>query len=212
MNDSTPESRSVVRLPTADEREGAVRVLTEAFSKDAIAVDEFERRVAEVYSAEDSKALQAILSDLPVAASGSDTNLPATVDRSTSLIRPEAQSMTSVLSSIERRVTGPVPERVDVKSIMGSLEVDFRRADFPPGVTEIHVDAILGSVEIELPDYVEIQDDKFALLGNFSIRGRRRRKNRDRKGERFGGADQEGKPIVRLTGRSILASVEVDMD
>ncbi|MEM7414887.1 MAG: LiaF domain-containing protein [Gemmatimonadota bacterium] len=208
MSDSTPESRAVTRLPTAEEREGAVRALTEAFSKDAIAIDEFERRVAEVYDVQDSKALQAIIRDLPAAPTSPEaTNLPVPVDHAGALVRPPAQKMTSVLSSIERRVTGPVPEVVDVKSIMGSMELDFRRAEFPPGVTEIRVEAIMGSVEIELPDHVEIQDEKFAFLGNFSIKGRKRRKrDRDRDDQ------QRDAPVVRLTGRSILASVEVDMD
>lgn len=209
MSDSRSESRAVTRLPTAEEREGAVRTLTEAFSNDAILVDEFERRVAQVYSAQDSTALQAIVRDLPVVTpEPAETTLPAPIEQSTALARPEGQKMTSILSSIERRVTGPVPERVDVKSIMGSMELDFRRADFPPGVTEIHVEAIMGSVEIELPDHVEIRDEKFAFLGNFSIKGRRRRK-RDRRDR---DDDREGAPVVRLTGRSILASVEVDMD
>ena len=199
MSDSKPEPASITRLVSAEEREAAVSRLTAAFAQDAIAVDEFERRVAEVYEAKTAKALAKVTHDLPDSGSGT-SSVPAPAERPTALTRPPAQEVSSILSSIERKVHGPVPEQLDIRAVAGSAEVDLRRAEFPPGVTEIRVDAILGNIELELPDYVHVEHEGRAFLANFSVKGRTR--------PRGDGAV----PVVRITGRSIFANVEVELD
>lgn len=200
MSESTSESGALARRVTATEREHAVTRLTTAFTEDAIAVGEFERRVAEVYRAESAEALQEVTRDLPAPSPAEGGTLPAPVERSTALARPPRQQVRCVLSSVERRLQGPVPEHLHLRSIAGSLEVDLRRAEFPAGVTEIHVDAVLANIEIELPDHVDVEDEGSALLGNFSVRGR------SRPGR--GG----GTAVVRIVGRAVLSNVEVEQD
>lgn len=73
-------------------------------------------------------------------------------------------------------------------------------AEFPPGVTEINVRAVMGNVELELPEHVRVEDEGRALLANFSLRGR----TRAREGEAV--------PMVRITGRWIMSNVEVEID
>lgn len=206
MTDPKRESRAVTRPPSPEEQEAAVRRLTAAFADDAIPVDEFERRVSEVYRAPSAGALAAITDDLPSRAgesgvqSGEAGSVPVRIDRENRLARRPVQRVQSFLSSVERRVPGPMPERLDVRAVMGALEVDLRKAEFPPGVTEISVEAILGSIEIELPEHVHVEDDGHAFLGCFSVRGR----SRSREGL--------SAPVVRITGRSILANVEIELD
>lgn len=199
MSESKPESHAMTRLVSADEREEAVKLLTAAFADDAIPMAEFERRVAEVYGADTAKALQAITRDLP-AAGPEQAAVPAPVDQPTAVTRRPTQRFASVLSSMERRIQGPMPERLVVRSVLGSLELDLRSAEFPPGVTEIRVRAILGNIEIELPGHVRVEDEGHAFLGAFSVRGR----SRSREGDTA--------PVVRITGRSLLANVEVELD
>ena len=199
MSESSPDPGAVARLVSDNEREQAVTRLTAAFASDAIAVDEFERRVAEVYRAESATALRAITRDLPEPAAGA-APLPAVVDQPTGVARRPSQQIGSVLSSVERSVDGPMPERLDIRSVVGSLELDLRRADFPPGVTEIRFNAILGNIEIELPRHVRVEDEGQTFLGNLSVRGRTRSERSD------------DTPVVRIIGRSILANVEIELD
>lgn len=201
MSESTPDSRALTQLPTAEEREHAVKLLTAAFAEDTIPVAEFERRVAEVYAVQSSTALQETTRDLP-AAPAEGSGVPAPVDQPSAIARRPSQQLNCVLSSVERRLDGPMPERLAAKSIVGSLELDLRRADFPPGVTEIHIDAVLGNIEIELPDHVRVEDEGHAILGTFSVRGRSRRRDRD----------HDSASVVRITGRSILSNVEIELD
>lgn len=201
MSERQTESHAVTRLVSPDEREAAVKLLTTAFADDVIAVDEFERRVAAVYGAESSGALQEVISDLPAPAATGPAPVPAVVEAPTPLVRRSSQQVQSVLSAVERRVDGPMPERLDVRSVLGSVELDLRRAEFPPGVTEIHLKAVFGSIEIELPEHVRVEDEGHAILGMFSVSGRSRRRE-----------DGEDTPVVRITGRSLFGSVEVELD
>lgn len=198
------DSTDLTRLATAEERDAAVKRLTTAFAEDAIAVDEFERRVAEVWRATTSHALVELTRDLPAPASGdSRPAVPARrgPPRALDVPRERSRQIASVMSSIERRVNGTLPERLLVRSVMASVELDLRDADFPPGVTEIRVRAIMGSIEIELPSHVEVEDHGRSFMGSFVVRGPRRR-----------GPRSPDAPLVRITGRSIASSVEVESD
>lgn len=200
-SESESESRAVTRLVTAEEREEAVRLLTSGFASDTLSVDEFERRVAEVYRAESPQALQKITADLPAATPDATSSaVPARVDSPTDIARRPSSQIASVLSAVERSVQGPMPECLEVRSTVGSLELDLRRADFPPGVTEIRIRSLLGNIEIELPEHVRVENEGHAFLGSFSVRGRSRARGDD------------SAPVVRITGRAILANVEVELD
>ena len=206
MSDSPPSDGSVpARLVTSEEREAAVKRLTSAFAEDAIPVEEFERRVAAVYEAASAQALVPLTRDLPTAAGGA-SSLPARADASRAIDapRPRSRRIASVLSGIERNVAGPMPEVLHVRAVMGSVELDLRDAEFPPGVTEIRIRSIMGNVEIDLPETVRIENDGKAFMGHFSVQKRVR-------GSRGRVPDPQA-PVVRITGRSIMASVEVEVD
>ena len=205
MSESSPSDGSVpARLVTTEEREAAVKRLTSAFADDAIEVAEFERRVAEVYKAADVKALDALTRDLP-AAPAAGAKVPAVSDTAGALApRPRRRRIASVLSSVERRVGGPMPEVLHVRAVMGNVELDLRDADFAPGVTEIRIRSIMGNVEIELPRHVRVENDGRAFLGHVAVETR---------GRGRGGREADAQaPVVRVTGRSLMASVEVEID
>jgi hypothetical protein len=204
MTDTPPDDGSVpARLLTSEERESAVKRLTSAFADDAIAVDEFERRVAAVYQAASVQALVALTRDLPAAGtSGSSMLAPREHPGALDVQRPRSRRIASILSGIERNVAGPMPEILHVRAVMGSVELDLRDAEFPPGVTEIRIRSIMGNVEIDLPETVRIENDGKAFMGAFVVTSRHRR-GRERTGS---------EPIVRITGRSIMANVEIEAD
>ncbi len=204
MTESNADSHLPARVVSSEQREAAVKTLSAAFASDAIPVDEFERRVADVYKAASLSALRKITEDLPAPEGTTeireDSVAPVPIVSATGVVRRDHQNVESFLSSVERNVQGPMPEQLNLRSVVGSLELDLRGADFPPGVTEIRVEAILGNIEIELPDYVSVEHEGRAILGAFSVRGRSR------------GRRREERPVVRITGRSILGNVEVEVD
>lgn len=193
----------LTRLVTAEERDAAVGRLTAAFAEDAFPVAEFERRVSEVWRVATAGELVALTRDLPAAPAGAGatrTESPASGSAPVP-VRGSAvpQRLSSIMSNLERRVHGPLPERLRIQATMGNVELDLRDADFPPGTTEIEVKALMGNVEIELPAHVVVEHRGRAFMGGFVVEGRR-------------GVRTSDAPIVRISGRAILSSIEVEID
>ena len=59
--------------------------------------------------------------------------------------------MLSILSGAQRRGTWSVPKNLRVIAVMGGVDLDFRDAEFGPGVTEVNVTAVMGGIAIVVP-------------------------------------------------------------
>ncbi|MEK9509091.1 DUF1707 domain-containing protein [Gemmatimonadota bacterium Y43] len=197
-----PPQHVATRLVTAEERDAAVGRLTAAFADDVLPVAEFERRVSAVWRVATAGELLSLTRDLPTVQEA--TSVADSRDGSAS-VAPRSSTaprrLNSIMSSVERRIHGPMPERLRVQATMGSVELDLRDAEFPPGVTEIRVKALMGSVEIDLPPHVVVDDRGRAFMGSFTVSGSGRLRASD--------ADA---PIVRISGHAMLASIEVEID
>lgn len=186
-------TRLPVRAPLPSEREALIALLSEAFTRGDLTTEEFENRVAQAYRAATRPALDSLGADLgdarPGSAVASGPALPATA--------PEVKA---VFSSVERTHRGPVPAGLSIHALFGNVEMDFRRADFGPGVTEIVVKTLFGSVELELPSHVDVELDVTALLAHVGVEGGRRSRT----------DGPASRPRVRVVGRAVLSSVEVE--
>lgn len=200
MTDSSSDSTDLTVLASSDAREAAVGRLSLAFAEDVLPMAEFERRVSEVWRVSTAAELAELTRDLPT---GQETAaVPAARPaQSLSPAQGPPQRIRSVMSNLERSFHGPVPARLSIQATMASVELDLSHAEFSPGVTEIHLKAVMGSIEIELPDHVQVEDHGRSFIGSFVVRTPRQRRDRS--------ADA---PVVRITGRALLSSVEVEVD
>jgi hypothetical protein len=102
-----------------------------------------------------------------------------------------------VLGSCERRGSWNVPSYIDARVTLGTMTIDLREADLGPDTT-IEANLTLGSLEVIVPDDVEVDVDVDMLVSNVE--------NHDR--ERFG----VGWPAarrVRVIGKARFANCEV---
>lgn len=173
--------------PTAAARDQVVELLTRHFANDGIALDEFERRTAAVFTARSTDELRALVADVPGVKSGA---LPVVI--------PEHGRVSAVLSSAEQQSTMVVPRYLEVVAVLGNVELDLRDATFGDGVTVIEVRSVLGNVELTLPHDVRIEMAGNALLGSFASHGGPAVTN-----------DSAPRRVVRVTGRAVLGNVEV---
>ncbi len=179
-------------------RERAVEALTRGYAEDQLTEDELEERLDRAYRATTLAELEALTANLPVARTA-ETRAAATAaakHASKTSLAPAPRRIKAVLSGHEAVVAGPVPRRMSVKSVMGYVELDMRRADFEPGVTVVDVRSVMGYVRILLPTDVRVESDGRALLGYFSFRG----------GSSPGVTDRER--VVRITGRAVMGYAE----
>jgi len=169
-------------------RERVIALLTERYSQDHLTLDEFERRAAAAYAARSPDELAELTADLP----GGD--VPA------ARASLPAGNVGVVLGSIVRDMHA-VPRALDVRTVLGNVELDLTHASFAPGVTEISLHAFMGNIEIQLPPHVGVEDHVSAVLGSFEYR----------RHPRASSWVESSKitSVVRFTGRVTMSSAEV---
>lgn len=179
---------------SSDQREAAIARLSDAFARDLLTIEEFERRADDVYRAETTTALAVLTQDLPEPTADAETG--------TAVIPHErvGARVSAFLSSVERGGPLEIPRELRIRARLGHVLLDLRDARLQPGVTEIDVRALMGNVEILLPDSVAVEHGGRAILGNFSTRGGR--------GSTGEGGEGSVARTVRIAGRAILSNVE----
>jgi hypothetical protein len=105
-----------------------------------------------------------------------------------------------VLGSIVRDMHA-VPRVLDVRTVLGNVELDLTHASFAPGVTEIALHAFMGNIEIQLPAHVGVEDHVSAVLGSFEYRRHPRATS--------WAESHHVASVVRFTGRVTMSSAEV---
>ena len=186
MSDSSPASLANQMTPAFDARERVVELLQLRFADDRLSMEEFERRVALAYSTATIAELDALVGDLLPAVAPDAAPAPATA------------RILTILSNNERSGSMLLPQRLEIVTVMGNVELDMRDATFAPGLTEIDISAALGNVEITLPWGIRVESTGSAFLGNFDCRA----------GSETGITTRPGQ-MIRITGHSVFSSVEI---
>jgi hypothetical protein len=110
-------------------------------------------------------------------------------------VEPETETVLSILGGSARRGVWEPAERVRAIAVLGGAQLDFRDAVLLEGVTEVHVVAVLGGVEIRVPADVEVEVSGIGILGGFPpLR------------HRGGGGDG---PRLHIRGVAVLGGVDV---
>lgn len=196
------------RPPSDQTRQVTIDALMEHFANDVMDVDEFERRVGIAHSATTADELKELLKDLP-----GGGNLPATTEGSpdADLVRAREYTVTSgvqredkgfvvaCLGGTSRRGRWTPARKNYAVAIMGGAELDFREAVFSPGVTEVHVYALWGGVDIIVPPGINVESRGIALLGGF-----------DHSADSVYSSDPN-QPTLRITGVALMAGVDVSV-
>jgi hypothetical protein len=121
------------------EREHVVEVLQKAIGKGLISLDEFSERTDTALAAKTRGELNAVLVDLPGLVHAE--NAPAAT-------APPQIELRSTMSSLKRSGPWVVPQRLLIRSRMGSTELDFTDAVINTRQVEIELDVAGGSVEL----------------------------------------------------------------
>ncbi|HET9798452.1 MAG TPA: LiaF domain-containing protein [Gemmatimonadaceae bacterium] len=185
-----PTNGSVGGAISPAAREHVIARLTERYTQDHLSLEEFERRAEAAYAVTTPAALAELTADLGADADG------------LSPVRASIPSMQVrvMLGSVSREMV-EVPRRLDVRSLLGNVELDLTRARFAPGVTEIALHAVMGNIEIQLPANVGVEDHVSAMLGSFEYRSQPRASSWTE--------SSRVDSVVRFTGQVTLSSAEV---
>ncbi len=163
------------------ERQREIERLRVCTADGRLTLDEFAERVGEVYAARTWAELTRPTADLPQLAAA-----PAVVERTSTI---------GVLSGARQCGRWRPARSFDAVAVLGSAQVDLCDAVFE-GDLVIRAWAVLGGVEVVVPEGVHVDFGGFAVFGT--------RDYQVRKAEL-----RPGVPVVRVEARAVLGGVTV---
>jgi hypothetical protein len=191
-----PDDR-VTRASDAD-RERIAQVLYRAAGENRLTLDEMQQRIDVVYAAKTLRELDPVLADLGVDAAAlvpvARADAPALPLDQRIGGRPGSRFSIGIVSFAQRRGGWVTPRRHTSPAGYGRAEVDLREARFAEQEVAINAFALLGGVEIIVPEDVTVSVSGLGLLG------------------RFGGEESQGPPgapVIRIRGLAVLGAVLV---
>lgn len=199
-----PLGRDQMRASDVD-RERVAQILHRALSEGRITMDELEERLTTVYAAKTLGELAPVTADLPLPAGATThTELEPAQTRALGLpddrIGGHAGSMTSIgiMSGAVRKGSWVLPPQHNSLAFWGGVEIDLRNARFAEKNSTITAIAIMGGIDIVVPDDINVDVVGFGFMGAFI--------QEDKSGAAPAPATA---PTVRITGLAFWGGVTV---
>jgi len=190
-----PDDRHLLRVSDA-EREQVAEMLREAAGQGRITLDELDARLEASYAAKTYAELAVITDDLPVqgaaalAMSGSGA-FPAERIGGT----PRRRVCVAIMSGTRRRGPWVVPPVYTAVAFMGGVDLDLREARFSERNVKIRAYALMGGVNIVVPEDIEVDVAGIGFMGGFD--------------HNASGSGVPGAPLLRVTGFAMMGGVTV---
>jgi hypothetical protein len=198
------QRRDPAQLRISDEdRHKVAEVLRQAAGEGRIDLEELDERLEATYGAKTYGDLVPITADLPVRTTGALPGTPphpvmqphATGSMVPATIYP---SSISFMSDCTRRGVWRVPEQHSAFSMMGSVTIDLREAQFEAHEVTITAVAIMAGIDIIVNPQTQVIVDGVGIMGDFS-------QARDKAPAEI----TAGSPVVRVKGLALMAGVNV---
>jgi hypothetical protein len=202
MSDSQqlPQRRSVVGLPV--KRERTIRILSECFARNLLEMEEFERRVSLAHQANSVQDLAKLIDDIPpelaeAAEQAPAQQAPGPVSGAQVVLGTGEQPVTGIMMSRRLRGRWLKSRTVSSKTLMSTVEFDFRDLELPREIVEINILALMSSVVVTVPPELPVQTEVVPVLGEV------------KEGRRLKTALPRNGPGIRLTGFAVMSEVKV---
>jgi hypothetical protein len=183
-----PERREMRISDT--ERDHVASILRDAAGEGRLDLQELDERLTAVYAAKTYGDLEPITRDLP--APPSAVAAPRG-DRIGGV--PTSSAAVGVLGGFERNGPWVVPEVFNAVAICGGGELDLREARFAGPQVTIRAYALMGGIEITVPEDAEVHVSGIGIMGGFD--------------HRASGAGAPGAPRIVVTGVAFWGGVSV---
>lgn len=192
-----------------DDRNKVAELLRDAAGEGRLTLEELDERLDGVYKAKTYAELEPYVRDLPVATTGATPAAPVvSVAPATApglganRIGGKASSSVSiaVMSGSVRKGPWVVPPDYTAVAFWGGVELDLRDARFAQREVTIRAFAVMGGIEIVVPDDVEVDVTGVGIMGGF---------DHTVSGTENAPPAPPGAPVVRVTGFAFWGGVEV---
>ena len=196
-----------------------VQALCAHFARDRLTTEELDSRLERAQKASADGQLAALVVDLPSLADhplpwastvreeaampvpyGQARLSPPAMSASSyvDVPRPASRKLFAMMSEFKRVGSWLPPQQLDCTAVMAEAVLDFREAQLAPGVTEVHVTAVMAEARIIAPPDLRIEVDGSAFMGSFDA-------------YTSSVPPKPGAPILRITGFAFMGAVRVDV-
>jgi hypothetical protein len=200
LPENLPEPVAPRELRASDaDREKVAAVLNEAAGEGRIGLDELDERLAAVYAARTYAELEPLTRDLPTAHLPYRPVVPPPVsdddpDRFGGV--PTSSGGFAFMGGFERKGRWVVPPVFRALAMLGGGEIDLRQARFAGRRVVIHAWAIMGGIEIRVPEDAEVHVTGVGIMGGFD--------------QGASGDGEPGGPVIVVRGLALMGGVGVE--
>jgi hypothetical protein len=188
-----PRRHGQVRASDAD-RELVAETLRQAAGDGRLTLEELDERLEAAHAAKVYAELEKLTEDLPAA------QLPEPIGGSLPAQRfggkPTSRFGIAVMSGFGRGGRWVVPRWFTGLAIMGYGAIGMRDASFAGRITRVTAFALMGGIDIVVPEDAEVHSRGLGIMGIFS-------------GRRTSGPGQAGAPVIIVTGLAIMGEISV---
>ncbi|AUI63474.1 DUF1707 domain-containing protein [Amycolatopsis sp. BJA-103] len=188
-----------MRISDAD-REQVAQVLHAAMSEGRITINELEERLTIVYAAKTVGDLKPVTADLPQTRSAIQPATSRALGLPDDRIggHPGSGASIAIMSGASRKGSWVVPPQHNSFAFWGGTDIDLRHARFAEKNTTITAVAIMGGIDIVVPDDINVDVTGIGFMGAFELE--------DRAGTP---AAPPTAPTVKITGLAFWGAVTV---
>jgi hypothetical protein len=173
-------------------------VLRQAAGDGRLTLEELDERLTAVYAAKTYGDLEPITRDLPIG--GPPVAAPATEPEAPIAGRiggrPTSSVGVGIMGGFSRKGTWVAPRAFTAVAVWGGGEIDLREARFAEAEVTIRAFAVMGGVNVIVPEDAEVDVRGIGIMGGFD--------------DRASGAGALGAPRVVVTGLAFWGGVSVE--
>jgi Domain of unknown function (DUF1707)/Cell wall-active antibiotics response 4TMS YvqF len=187
-----------MRISNSD-RERIAQVLHNSMAEGRLTVEELEERLDKVYAAKTFGDLEPITRDLPIGQQSTALQVPQPAALPANRVGGRGTSSTAiaVMSGADRKGLWTIPPTFTAVAFMGGVEIDLTEARFEDVETTIQAFAIMGGIDIYVPEDVTVQVTGTGFMGAFEDHVRNQSQ------------PVAGTPHVKITGLAFWGGVDV---
>jgi hypothetical protein len=185
-------------------------VIGDAYAEGRLTREEYEERLTATLGARTAADLVPVLDGLPpatiaaalapltgmaVAPPSQHSPVPARGWHPPAGVDSSSSAVVAIFGGATRKGEWVVPPQLTAFAMFGGVELDLTHVTFAQAESEIIAVAVMGGVEITVPEGLTVHVDGVGIFGGF-----------DQKAE---GPGQPGAPVLRIKGAALFGGVEV---
>jgi Domain of unknown function (DUF1707) len=188
-----PRGRGQVRASDAD-RELVAEALGQAAGDGRLTLGELDQRLEAAYAAKTYAELEKLTEDLPTAGvlAPNTGKLPAQRFGG----NPTSRFGIALMSGFNRAGRWVVPRRFTGLAVMGLGSMDMRNASFAEQTVRITVFALMGGIDIVVPEDAEVHAHGLGIMG-------------DSGGHGVTGPGQADAPVIIVRGLALMGAIGI---